>query len=138
MKRNIKAILMVVLVIVAVITNISYMLDNQAKEYEEKLEIQNKESIKVIDDLVKLTHKQSDIEILGFAANIAATDAKSRLEHIEELKLEIKTQQEIYEFQLLTQRCFEAQIYRMTNNLEYNLEYCKEEVNLEQFRTKKY
>ena len=82
--------------------------------------------------------KKSDIELLEFYAAENAAFAKQRLEDITYHKEEITKLQSLYETELLTQRCYEAQIDRKINWLEYNLDYCKDEANLDQYRTKKY
>lgn len=138
MKKNAIAIAITVTIVAILAIFIADLFDDQAAEYKAKLSMQEQESNKVINELAEISNKQSDIELLGEAANIAATNAKDGLDHIEKLRAEIKSEEKEYEFQLLTQRCFESQIFRMTSNLEYNLEYCKDKANLEQFRTKKY
>ena len=83
-------------------------------------------------------NKKSDIEMLEFYAKENAYFAKDRLKEIAEYKEEITKLEWLYETEVLTQRCYESQIDRKINWLEYNLEYCKDESNLEQFRSKKY
>lgn len=78
---------------------------------------------------------KSDIELLEFYAQENANFAKERLKDIEYHRQEILTLQDLYEFEILGKRCFEAQISRKINWLEYNLEYCKDESNLDQYRT---
>lgn len=81
--------------------------------------------------------KKSDIEILEQWAKENAVFAKSRLKEIKKYKVEIKKLEALYEEELLTQRCYEAQIERKINWLEYNLNYCKDKKNIQQFRTVK-
>lgn len=133
MNKYIKENIINIIIICVTITLVA-LLYAQNISFTKKLEEQEQKTI-ILEEVAK---QQSDIEILWEAANVAATDAKSRLEVIEGLKIQLKTQEEAYEYQLLTQKCFESQIYRLTGNLEYNLEYCKDWANLEQFRTKKY
>jgi len=136
-KKNIITIIIgVILAVIVVIVIVIF--NNQTIVYKAKLELQEQESNKIINELAEISSKQSNIELLGEGASIAATNAKETLEYIEKLKAEIKAEEKEYEFQLLTQRCFEWQIYRMTNLLAYGLDYCKDEANLEEFRTKKY
>ncbi len=91
-----------------------------------------------ITQLKEEVKKQSDIEILWQSAYEANINAISELEEIEILKADLKLKEENYEKNLLTKKCIESQILRMTDNLEYSLDYCKDKNNIEQFRTKKY
>lgn len=81
---------------------------------------------------------QSDIETLESYARENASLSKWRLEEISKYKDKIIFLEELYEDEVLSQRCFEHQIDRKINWLEYSIEYCNAETNLDQFRTKKY
>ena len=107
---------------------------NIEKKYQAKINIIQQDKIKA----EAKANKKSDIELLEFWAKENASSAKQRLEDIAWYKLEITKLQWLYETELLTQRCYEAQIDRKINWLEYNIEYCKDETNLDQYRTKKY
>lgn len=125
----------ILLLIVALYFVTIYLLaDNARKINETKITMMEQEQIK----LEAKANKRSDIEILEAKASENADYVKSRLEEIESYKEAIKILEWLYETELLTQRCYESQIDRKINDLEYNLDYCEEEVNLDQFRSKKY
>jgi len=79
--------------------------------YTAKIELAKQETAKAQAQAVK----KSDIELLEFYAKENASLAKQRLEDITSHKAEIEKLQELYETELLTQRCYEAQIDRKIN-----------------------
>lgn len=94
-------------------------------------------NIKIIE-LQKQLDMKSDIEILEEAALSNARYAKSRLVDIIEYKKAISKLESLYESELLTQRCYESQIDRKINWFEYNINYCKDKLNILKFKSKKY
>ena len=127
--KNLKTITVIIVVIIISIFIWNTIIKN--KEFQKKLKEQQKE-------ISELKNEQSHIEILSEQASIFSKDAKLQLENIDKLKESIKTAESKYEFNILTKRCYETQMDRLINGLEYNLEYCKVKDNLEQFRKKKY
>jgi len=111
-----------------------FTLDNARQTNEAKIELMQEQ----IEEANTKAITMSDIEELEFYAKENARYTKLRLEDISGHKAEIEKLQSLYENELLSQRCFESQIDRKINWLEYNIEYCKDETNLEQFRPKKY
>ena len=129
--KNIKTITAIIVVIIISIFIWNTIIKNKEATFQKKLKEQQKE-------ISELKNEQSDVEILSEQASIFSKDAKLQLENIDKLKESIKTAESKYEFNILTKRCYETQMDRLINGLEYNLEYCKVKDNLEQFRKKKY
>lgn len=129
--KQIAMIVILLAIAFAITTNIR---EADQEAYDAKLEMKQQEII----DLKEISNKKSDIEMLEFHAKENAYYAKEKLDSIAGYKAEIINLEEGYETNILFQRCFESQIDRKINGLEYNMEYCKDKDNLDQFRSKKY
>lgn len=81
---------------------------------------------------------KSDIEILENKAAMQDKAAKNHLNEIEEYKELIVEHQNKYEESILKERCYKSQINRKIDWLEYNLNYCDNKDNLNQYKIKKY
>lgn len=117
------------LVIILVSFYISWII-NSLKEENVKLELKN-------IDLEEEVNASSDIEILEKRIKLHRLDSEDSLEIISQYELLIKEEQGYYESAILSKVCEETQLNRKLNWLEYNMEYCLNESNLEQYRTKK-
>lgn len=132
-----------VIIIVAFITLmfVVHFANKTETNLKETIEIQ-KHDIKVAQDAAE---KLSDIEILESYTSSASRNAERYLEeidsnnrYIESVKLENLELTEKYERSELRKRCNIEQMSRKAKGLEYDIEYCKNDEILEQFRTKKY
>lgn len=129
-KKNSKIIIWTVIISIIILVWIHLL--NKIAYLEAKKDMLIEESI----DLNKEIDKKSDIEMLDFYASEAKMFSEHRLETIEELKEELKLVEWLYEFEILQVRCFQFQITRKINWLEYNINYCKDTSNLDAFRKK--
>jgi len=123
-KKHTLKILTITIVILSIVS--IYMIYNMLTIERAKVKLLNNQVVTL-----------SDIEILERWANKNATSAKTRLYNIDELKQTIWSLEKMYEKETLTKRCYESQIDRKINWLEYNVKYCELPENLEQFRSKK-
>jgi len=117
---------------------VDYLMTAQERKYEAKLNIERQKSNKIINELAKESNTLSDVEILEERARKAWESADKILEVIEEAKLLIVKAEPEYEKKLLIKECNLHQINRKVTLEEYNLDYCLNQENLDQFRTKKY
>lgn len=129
----------IVWIVISVLVLSLFLMINALISEKNNNELQVTEYEKQIDSISKQRDKQSDIEILWSKADYARQDAEEYLADINEAKELIKTLEPQYELSLLRVRCNKSQIERMINGIEYNVDFCQEETNLESFReTKKY
>ena len=89
-----------------------------------------------IEELETKVNTKSDIEMLDFYASESKMYSEYRLETIAELKEELKLVEWLYEFEILQVRCYKSQIDRKINWLEYQMDFCKSQENLDTFRKK--
>ena len=101
-----------------------------------KLETKNTIFKDSIEELETKVNTKSDIEMLDFYASEAKMYSEYRLETIAELKEELKLVEWLYEFEILQVRCYKSQIDRKINWLEYQMDFCKSQENLDTFRKK--
>ena len=127
-----------------VIVFIWYDIYQSNKELEianAKIELAASEAkIKAAQELLEAqakANKNSDIEILEGRARESSEASKDHMKTIEEARALIKSTEPKYETELLRSICYTNQITRKIDWVEYNLEYCKTDSNLEQFRTVK-
>lgn len=105
-----------------------------------KIDSYEKEVIQANAKITKLEiekQEKSDIEKLEELAKESADNAKNSLTKIEEIQKTVDTERINYENNTLRQRCYSEQISRKINWLEYNIDYCKDNSVLENFRVKK-
>ena len=136
MKNRNKIIIIVATTIVFIF--VVMYINNYINIQKAKYKLLEEQSSYMIQEAKAQAEKKSDIEILEMNAAEMAATSKVRLNDIESLKEEIAKLEKLYEVELLSQRCYESQIDRKINWLEYNIDYCKDENNLVQFRSKKY
>jgi len=125
MKTKIIIITILIISILSAFTIYSYQSNKLKAIQKQNLILQRK------------VEKKSDIEILEERAKWNFNNSQKTLQEINHYKEMVKILEPLYEIAILRKRCYEAQIERKINWLEYNLNYCKDENNLEQFRKKK-
>ena len=84
-----------------------------------------------------IINNKSEIEVLEAKAIEANNKSNNHLMIIKKLRKEISNNEKAYELELLRERCIKSQIERKIDWLEYQLNYCDNNKNLEYFRLKK-
>lgn len=136
LKLNSNFIAWVIVIFLIVWTWWSFISDVITK----KIDSYEKEVIQAnarITELEIEKQEKSDIEKLEELAKESADNAKNSLTKIEEIQKIVDTERINYENNTLRQRCYSEQISRKINWLEYNIDYCKDNSVLENFRVKK-
>lgn len=110
------------------------LFDNKTRDNNTKIDSLIEENILLEEKVIK----KSDIEMLEFFASESKMFADKHIKDIEDTKIYLKELEELYEIETLQLRCYTTQMNRKISWLEYNIYYCAEDDNLEQFRTKKY
>jgi len=84
-----------------------------------------------------IINNKSEIEVLEAKAIDANNKSNNHLMIIKKLRKEISNNEKAYELELLRERCIKSQIERKIDWLEYQLNYCDNNNNLDYFRLKK-
>lgn len=84
-----------------------------------------------------IINNKSEIEVLEAKAIDANNKSNNHLMIIKKLRKEISNNEKAYELELLRERCIKSQIERKIDWLEYQLNYCDNNKNLDYFRLKK-
>jgi len=101
------------------------------QNYESNIELAKK------DIQIETASKKSEIEELLTLAETSRVNADKTMNLINLSYEEIKTLEKEYETHVLTKKCYQSQIQRKADWLDYSWAFCKESQNLEQFKTAK-
>jgi len=132
---KIRYISMALLVVIILVLTI--VIWSMNRTYKAKVALVEQESQETINSLEEKVLEKSDIEMLEFLYSEANYYAEWYLDNIDDWKQLIKEEEVRYEHEILSRECYGSQMDRKVNWLEYNIEYCLDKENLEQFRTKK-
>lgn len=111
--------------------------NNYTAEQTAKLELIQQEAEAKIAEAEANANKKSSIELLEAMGRASKELSNEHMSTIQRAKETIAKTEPLYEQELLRSKCFTNQIERKIDGLEFSIEYCNIDENLEQFRSVK-